>query len=213
MNKQKFEGLCYEFPEEEMESRQVLDRYLYPKDEDIIKHVKGCNFQNESESAAVVNEIVLWKLNRQVEIDNRLLERIKALKCSRKYFKNRTQEEQKEIESILNELLNSVGVKIAMASTILKMFHPDIFPIIDRRAYHCMWIYKKRIKESANSQPEDSESELKEYWGKKKNIEIYLQYMDDCYEYFYDVLQEKIEFQKVDQILYQIDKDAGHRLK
>ena len=95
-------------------------------------------------------------------------------------------------------MLQVKGVKIAMASTILKMFFPETFPIIDQRAYR--ELYGK---------------ELPTFYGKnanKKYVELYIKYIKDCYSYNEKVCPN-IKFEDVDKVLYQLDLEKGYKVK
>ena len=79
-----------------------------------------------------------------------------------------------------------------MASTILKMFYPNVFPIIDQRAYR--ELYGKDL-------PQLTGKKSTEYWQ-----EEYVGYVKDCYKYYLDNCSNQIPFSALDKVLYQIDK-------
>ena len=96
------------------------------------------------------------------------------------------------------DLLEIKGVKIAMASTILKMFYPDSFPIIDQRAYR-----------------ELNGEDLPEYYGataNRKYADLYFQYILDCHIYNQSVCPN-INFDDIDKVLYQLDLEKGNKVK
>lgn len=202
----------YQFPNNAEEAQEVWRKFdsRYPSDQEIIDKIEEAKQSKIDSYDAIINEIVLWKLNRQVEIEKDLIEEIKDLTklfpspFLRQHFKEESNE-WKRIREVLLKLLDkteTTGVKIAMASTILKMFYPEVFPIIDRRAYHCMSVYKGKTKDL----------ELKEHWKAETCIEVYRNYINDCYDYFVNVMEGEGAFKQVDQVLYQIDKNAGHPL-
>ena len=123
-----------------MDYKEVLNRYTYAGDKEIIERIKNSSAENERENSDIINSIVLWKINRQVNVDTELFLSIKKLNISHDLFKAK----EKEVESVVMGLLKTTGIKIAMASTILKMFYPETFPIIDQRAYR--ELYKKHCK-------------------------------------------------------------------
>jgi len=76
----------------------------------------------------LVNEIVLWKLNRYVALSNSALQALETLRALRTG-------EHRQGEAVLRSLLASHGVDLPMASTILRFRNVEAFQIIDRHAY------------------------------------------------------------------------------
>ena len=76
----------------------------------------------------IINEIVLWKVNRYAAIDNETLNLINQIK------KEDTQLNVKLTSTILLRLLckEQKGFRLAMASTILRFKNPKIYQIIDQ---------------------------------------------------------------------------------
>ena len=177
-----------------MDYKEVLNRYTYAGDKEIIERIKNSSAENERENSDIINSIVLWKINRQVNVDTELFLSIKKLNISHDLFKAK----EKEVESVVMGLLKTTGIKIAMASTILKMFYPETFPIIDQRAYR--ELYNK---------------ELPAFYGKKANkkyVELYFKYIKDCCSYNEKVCPN-IKFEDVDKVLYQLDLEKGNKVK
>ncbi len=177
-----------------MDFNNILERYSYADDKEIIERIKNSSGENERENRDIINSIVLWKINRQVNVNTKLFASLKKLKISPDLFN----EKEKEVESIAIGLLETNGIKIAMASTILKMFYPETFPIIDQRAYRELY-----------------GEELPEFYGKnanKKYVELYFKYIKDCCSYNEKVCPN-IKFKDVDKILYQLDLEKGNSVK
>ena len=173
---------------------EVLKRYAYADDEEIINRIKNCTGKDERENRDIINSIVLWKINRQVDIGTELFIAIKNLNIAPSIIKTK----EKEIKEIVFDLLETKGVKIAMASTILKMFYPDSFPIIDQRAYR-----------------ELNGEDLPDYYGKSANqryTDLYFQYILDCHKYNQSVCPN-INFNDIDKVLYQLDLEKGNKVK
>ena len=128
----------------------------------------------------VINEIVLWKVNRYAKVDSNTLKRLSCLELSK-------DELNEEItRTILLELMSVKGVALPMASTILRFRNPNVYQIIDKRVYRI--IYGKKLTLSSIID---------------KNIALYLQYLHDLK----DVCQQyDIEFSESDRVLYQLDK-------
>lgn len=173
---------------------EVLKRYAYADDEEIINRIKNCTGKDERENRDIINSIVLWKINRQVDIGTELFIAIKNLNIAPSIIKTK----EKEIKEIVFDLLEIKGVKIAMASTILKMFYPDSFPIIDQRAYR-----------------ELNGEDLPYYYGASANqryTDLYFQYILDCHIYNQSVCPN-INFDDIDKVLYQLDLEKGNKVK
>lgn len=132
---------------------------------------------------AIINEIVLWKVNRYAEIDSYTLKLINQIK------KNDTHFDLELTCSILMHLLGKEqkGVRLAMASTILRFKNPNVYQIIDQRVYR--FLYGEELKYSDTNINEQ--------------INIYLDYLQKlkavCIEF-------NLDFKTADRILYSMDK-------
>ena len=89
---------------------------------------------------------------------------------------------------------NQKGVRLAMASTILRFRNPKVYQIIDQRVYRI--IYGKELK-----YPE-SNIDLQ--------IKIYLDYLDKLKEV---CAKYSIKFEEADRILYKMDKEYNRDMK
>jgi len=177
-----------------MEYKEILQRYSYSSDKEIIQRISDCSGENERENRDIINSIVLWKINREVNIGHDLFNAIKNLKVDLSNFNDKTE----EIKKTMLDLLNVDGIRIAMASTILKMFYPSVFPIIDQRAYR-----------------ELMGKDMPTFYGIKANekyMEHYYKYINDCHEYNKKVCPE-IAFTDIDKLLYQLDLEKGNKVK
>ncbi|MDD2907992.1 MAG: hypothetical protein PHH98_05100 [Candidatus Gracilibacteria bacterium] len=101
------------------------------------------NFQNELTkkldntngdfSQEIINEIVLWKVNRYAILDNETLSLINSIDVKSNILDiNLT-------SKLLERLLNTKGIKLAMASTILRFKNPNIYQIIDQRVFRFIY--------------------------------------------------------------------------
>ena len=98
--------------------------------------------------------------------------------------------------SFLRELLDTHGVKLAMASTILRFRNPNLYQIIDQRVFRFIYPNKDLSKITTK---------------KVEQIEIYLQYLEDLRE----ICQSKnVDFNLSDRIFYALDKEKNkdHKL-
>ncbi len=78
----------------------------------------------------IINQIVLWKVNRYAEIDNETLSLLNSIN------KEDTFLNQSLTKQVLAKLLSTKGIQLAMASTILRFKNPKIYQIIDQRVYN-----------------------------------------------------------------------------
>lgn len=128
-------------------------------------------------SQATINEIVLWKVNRYAELPIEIIDRINAIPRD-EHFRM----EDAGLLELLNEMLSCHGIRLPMASTILRFRNPHAFQIIDQRVYR--YLYGKNL--SANPKPAD-----------------YIAYLNDLRDY---CLREDIPFTEADRLLYEADK-------
>ncbi|MFZ0801771.1 MAG: hypothetical protein WBQ09_06950 [Terriglobales bacterium] len=136
---------------------------------------------------ALVNEIVLWKINRFVQLDDELLQSVENVKELHRG-------EHRNAESVIDSLLIAHGVGIPMASTLLRFRNPAAFQIIDQHAYRAVYGSKFPIYQSM---------------PRKKQIGIYFDYLDELVTL---CGQKKIKFETIDRVLYQFDKDINGEL-
>lgn len=130
----------------------------------------------------ILNEIVLWKVNRFVEFDQETLQLLNNIKKTEKDFN------AESTDIILQKLLNTHGIQLAMASTILRFKNPNVYQIIDQRVYR--FIYGENMPS---------------YFGTvESQIKLYIEYIKKLR----GICNEKnIEYQHSDRILYQLDKE------
>lgn len=132
----------------------------------------------------IINEIVLWKVDRYAAVDNETLNLINQIK------KDDTQLNPELTSAILLRLLSKEqkGFRQPMASTLLKFKNPKIYQIIDQRVFR--FLYGKVLKYSKTNINEQ--------------ITIYLDYLqklkDVCTEY-------SIKFETADRVFYTMDKN------
>lgn len=142
-----------------------------------------------------LNEIVLWKVNRYAEFDSELISLINSINSIDLEI------DIDKTKLILRSLLNTNGVQLAMASTILRFRNPSIYQIIDQRVFRI--IYKNK------------ELKLNTYLSEKNlnfQIELYLQYLTDLKKVCTDL---DIPFDNSDRILFMADRriNKEHKLK
>ncbi len=140
----------------------------------------------------IINEIVLWKVNRYVALDIGILNLINQIKKTDKELNSEL------TKTILLKLLDKKqkGVRLPMASSILRFKNPDIYQIIDQRVYRL--IYGEELKYSLTNINEQ--------------IKLYLDYLIKLRD---KSKQHGIEFEKADRVFYSMDKlyNVDERLK
>jgi hypothetical protein len=90
---------------------------------------------------------------------------------------------------LINHLVQSQWVGIPLASAILKFIRPDIFPIIDVRAYRA--IYGKKI------------------YSSQYTVDKYIEYIKEIY-----AISKKTgrKIEEIDQQLYEFDKTHNGKI-
>ncbi len=135
----------------------------------------------------IIDQIVLWKVNRYAELDN------KTLTLLNKINKTDTVIDLQFTVELLKNLLNTNGIRLPMASTILRFKNPNIYQIIDQRAFRL--INKKELKIPHNQ---------------SEQIKLYLNYLSTLR----DVCnQEGFDFSNADRVLYWADKNINQDKK
>ena len=133
---------------------------------------------------AIINEIVLWKVNRYAAIDNETLNLINQIK------KSDTQLNPELTGAILLRLLGKEqkGVRLAMASTILRFKNPNIYQIIDQRVYR--FITKGETLKYSETNINEQITLYLDYLQRLKNV---------CNEH-------NVDFTIADRVFYSMDK-------
>lgn len=175
---------------------RILENFKYNDGNAIRGRIKAADRESTGELYDIINEIVLWKINRIVCLPEDALTGLYDIKKIRSPEEARV-EKREEVENLLRKLINAKGVRLAMASAFLHFFNPNVFPIFDQRAYRV--IFKEDYKASLKVE---------------KNVQLYLEYLKKCIEYHRDKLERHgIPFSQVDRYLYQLDIEAGNGVK
>jgi hypothetical protein len=135
----------------------------------------------------LVNEIVLWKVNRYAPLSPNTLAALNGLSKV-------GQGKHRESKSIIESLLREPGVDLPMASTLLRFKNPQVFQIIDRHAYRALY---------GEDYPLYSASRL------DKKIEVYFDYLDELMALS---KAKNVEFKILDRVLYVFDKQHNGKL-
>lgn len=164
------------------EAKQYLEDFKYQP-----ALTKSLDLREGDFNQDCINEIVLWKVNRYAPLHPETLAALNRISCNKRIL------DEKLTREVLNRLLSSErGIRLPMASTILRFKNPHIYQIIDQRVYRFIRgedvIYPKKQEDQAD---------------------FYLSYLKElraeCQKY-------SIEFKDADRILYQADKTKNkHR--
>jgi hypothetical protein len=135
----------------------------------------------------IVNEIVLWKVDRYAGLTSNALKLLNEIKPSAR------KRDDHLTRAILEELLQkdkNKGVGLPMASTLMRFRNPKIYQIIDRRAYRFL-----------------TGEDLKLPYSVPEQIELYSKYLKDLEKF------SKKDFAHLDRILYLSDKELNGKIK
>lgn len=128
----------------------------------------------------LINEIVLWKLNRYAKLRTETLDLINKIDSEGSTM------DTELTHTVLSHLLNTKGIRLAMASTILRFKNPNIYQIIDQRVYRVIYGTTLKPKTRIN----DSINQYIDYLKELNQV---------CSNY-------QIPFSESDRILYEYDK-------
>ena len=152
----------------------------------IRERIRSKGYAASPEDVDILNAIVLWKINRQIELDFETIEHLNTIASS-----VATPEQalaHKDVTWLVERLIGSKGVGLPVASAILKQYCTQAFPIIDQRAFFTL--HRQRLSLNAGA-------------------DTYLEYIKDCADI---ASRYGIPFEKVDEVLYQLDKESGRTL-
>ena len=166
---------------------EMLKRYNYEDPSAIYDRVSRKGLYATQEDYDIIDMIVLWKINRCVKIHSETTEYINAV--AKQIETPMELSQNKDVADCINELLQSHGVRLPIASAILHFYQPKAFPIIDERSYR--QVFNKELKPNAG-------------------VDIYLEYVKACMSL---CNQYVIPFERIDKVLYQLDIEKGNKLK
>lgn len=145
------------------------------------------SIEDKTIDQALLNEIVLWKLNRYVTLTETNSTSVDVLK-------NLEPGEHRKGRESLEGLLNTHGIDLAMASTILRFRNPKVFQIIDRHAYRAIYGEKYPLYPASRNY---------------RKIELYWGYLDKLVEL---ARNKNLNFKTLDRLLYEFDKQENGKL-
>jgi hypothetical protein len=134
----------------------------------------------------IINEIVLWKVNRYAEVDQQTIKLLNSINPSA------TTLDIDKTRVLLKRLINQKGIQLPMASTILRFRNKNVFQIIDQRVYRLIYNGEKL---KLNLYPNEK--------NLNKQIDLYLKYLEDLKSVCENLT---IPFDLSDRILFMADK-------
>jgi hypothetical protein len=134
----------------------------------------------------IVNEIVLWKLDRYVKLSPDALAALHSVTG----FPPKSHRNAADTLAIL---LGEPGVDLPMASTFLRYRNPKAFQIIDRHAYRALSGQKYPLYFSSAA----------------VKIDLYFKYLDDLFAL---AGSKRVAFELLDRMLYVFDKQVNGKL-
>jgi hypothetical protein len=134
----------------------------------------------------VINEIVLWKVNRFVSLTDQTFELLNKIDSKS------TNLDIDLTTKILKALLQTKGIRLPMASTILRFKNKNIYQIIDQRVFRIIYKDKKlNLYKSLNDKKLTDQ------------VQLYLKYLTDLKTICGKLT---IQFDIADRILFMADK-------
>jgi thermostable 8-oxoguanine DNA glycosylase len=152
---------------------------------ELTAHLDGLGFQPFAQD--VINEIVLWKVNRYVKLSPSILEALNGVGDIQA-------RSHRTASAALVVLLRERGVDLPMASTFLRFRNRNAFQIIDRHAYRAVYGEDYPLYSSSSDDAK---------------IDLYFRYLDDLFKL---ADSKKVAFEKLDRVLYVFDKQVNGKL-
>lgn len=171
---------AFDFPED---LNFFLSHYKYQPE--LTARLDGLDIASLDQS--LINDIVLWKVNRYVKVSDEIISQISKVKSLK-------EKEHRKSKTVLSALLQLDGVDLPMASTILRFANPQVFQIIDRHAYRAIYETKYPLYSTTSSE---------------RKISVYFDYIDELIK----LCELKgLAFSTIDRLLYIFDKKKNGQL-
>lgn len=178
----------------------------------IFDRINRVNPNDTDELEAIVNLIRLWKINRLGDssgslhslatwvrtIDFKIDAKKTELKERIKFVDQDSNDYEKQIQTLLEDMLKGDGVGLPMASAILHFFNPKVFPVIDHRDYRSIYAIKHNERRELSNSKQDFMAKL------------YLEFVRECKDYCLNDKSGKVTMEDVDKYFYVIDQKIGN---
>lgn len=162
---------------------EFLKDYQYQRE--LTVHLDGLESQPFAQD--VINEIVLWKVNRYAQLSPSALQALHSVVDTQP-------KSHRNAKAALATLLREPGVDLAMASTFLRFRNRKAFQIIDRHAYRAVYGEDYPLYSSSSDDAK---------------IDLYFRYLDGLFAL---ADSKKIDFKILDRVLYVFDKQVNGKL-
>lgn len=172
---------------EDFEIKKTDNEYYYQNE-----LTKKLDSTLKSFNQEIINEIVLWKVNRFAKVDEDTFSIINHIEIDSNEL------EVEKTKQVLKKLLKTKGIQLPMASTILRFRNKNIYQIIDQRVYRIIYD-GKTLKLNTHS----SEKNINE------QIDLYLDYLSHLRN---TCEKLQIPFCDSDRILYMADKRINKKI-
>jgi hypothetical protein len=140
---------------------------------------------------SLINEIVLWKVNRYAHLSEELMSELND---------SRLRGDTLDVgftREILRKLLLVDGVRLAMASTILRFRNPQLYQIFDQRAYR--FAYGQAVEQTTYAKGE-------KYL--ERQVDLYMDYLSKLRDIS---IQYRIDFETIDRLFYLKDIEMNDK--
>lgn len=127
--------------------REIYTKYTYAESGSIRNRIEEKGYVATPEDFDIINQITLWKINGQVHLGSETIEYLNSVAKSVKSPEDALN--NTDVKELLNELLEAKGIRLPLASTILKFYQPKAFPIIKQRAYR--QVFAQELSDRAGS--------------------------------------------------------------
>lgn len=164
----------------ENKSDLLLEDFQYDYNIDLTRYLDDIDGDFTQD---IINEIVLWKVNRYPRITEDIIRRLNNMKSD-------TEIKEKH-KKLLIDLLGCPGVQLSMASTFMRFRNPNLFQIIDQRVYRLLNGHELALPLY------NSENNIQEICS------IYFEYLRNLRDKCRDL---SIPFEQADRILHNADK-------
>ena len=115
------------------DSASDLLQYTFEYNDTETEELHRINNRNTEIGIDDLRRISLWKINRVLSVSDETITKLRNIADA-----DDLTIESAEAESVIEDLVLSDGIGFPMASAILKFLRPDVFPIIDVRAYRAL---------------------------------------------------------------------------
>lgn len=193
--------------------------YSYLSQKSIKEQINNHKENDLADLANIIDRITLWKINRQVDYSNiqeieKHLKQIEGIKDLSELKDD--DEKTAKVKDALQMLINTKGIRLPLASTILHFFNP-VFPICDQRAYRAVYKVTKGLSREYPKNITELRKTHKSETGKKTDfVDLYFDYVEECTDAVNSSLKEKyfvengvytqVTLQNIDKYLYAVDE-------